>query len=559
MRRQWKFDRGTTVFYLAAILMLFWALGVNPLWASEDRWAEIARNMWLTGDWFHPAINGVVYFDKPLLSYWPIALLARCCGFIHEFLVRLPSALAALAALWATRDLARRTAGAKAGNYAGWLLLSSYGFLFWGRTAAADMLNLAAVVLAVDWFIRKRDTAGFGSYFLFYLICFAGALAKGLPALILPPVVVSLRVCPDGTWRRHLVWRHFLAVPPALLLALSSFIAAALLPMPDWYLQPEHGLSGLELVWRENVLRVFRPFDHDDEGWYAYFIHLPRILAPWSPAVAGALAAAVASWRKQSREMRWLWLGALAIFALFSLSGSRRWYYILPIMPFMIIPTAQWMADNGRWSDWGRRFYWWSGVFAGLAAALGAAGTAVWFAVRGNPAFIGQWIGPGTLILLVALLLALPAVLGKYRNWQGVLWAVSLCMAAVFSVLLPEIGRHRTEKPFALALKQDLRGVTADRMVFFLKEAPKVVYYMELARPIRTAKSEEELQRYLLRHRGETIYIIADNRPRTLTRLGKVIPPATVDQPWRKESILEPFEKAKARKLYCWRYPVPRQ
>ena len=56
--------------YVVAFISIFSLLGVNSFFRSEDRWAEIVREMLLTGDWFHPAIDFVIYFDKPLLSYW---------------------------------------------------------------------------------------------------------------------------------------------------------------------------------------------------------------------------------------------------------------------------------------------------------------------------------------------------------------------------------------------------------------------------------------------------------------------------------------------------------
>ena len=50
---------------LAAIIF-FARLGARALWASEFRWAEIAREMQLTSNYFWPTINGRPYYDKPL-------------------------------------------------------------------------------------------------------------------------------------------------------------------------------------------------------------------------------------------------------------------------------------------------------------------------------------------------------------------------------------------------------------------------------------------------------------------------------------------------------------
>jgi len=75
------------IFWAVAILLFFWALGDRGLWGSEGRWAEVVREMFLTGDFFHPTINGDPYFDKPLLTYWFIALVSAVTGSLNEWTV----------------------------------------------------------------------------------------------------------------------------------------------------------------------------------------------------------------------------------------------------------------------------------------------------------------------------------------------------------------------------------------------------------------------------------------------------------------------------------------
>ena len=60
--------------WTAAVFSLFYNLGTMSVSGSEGRWLAVAQSMLRTGDWLHPAINGVPYFDKPLVSYWLICL-----------------------------------------------------------------------------------------------------------------------------------------------------------------------------------------------------------------------------------------------------------------------------------------------------------------------------------------------------------------------------------------------------------------------------------------------------------------------------------------------------
>ena len=77
---------------VAAILYLP-GLGRPALWEpDEGRYAEIAREMALSGDLVTPRNDYIRYFEKPPLVYWAQAGAIRIFGST-EFAVRLPAAL----------------------------------------------------------------------------------------------------------------------------------------------------------------------------------------------------------------------------------------------------------------------------------------------------------------------------------------------------------------------------------------------------------------------------------------------------------------------------------
>lgn len=97
-----------TIFWIAAIVLLFLNLGNADLAGSESRWAGVVREMFSSGNFLQPTVNFEPYFDKPLGSYWMIAFFTLFNhNTVNELLIRIPSAIAGLATLWENRETKR--------------------------------------------------------------------------------------------------------------------------------------------------------------------------------------------------------------------------------------------------------------------------------------------------------------------------------------------------------------------------------------------------------------------------------------------------------------------
>jgi|GEM_PF-222885 len=532
MRENWK---ELPLLLVAAALLLLAGLGGTALWGSEDRWAEIARMMIANRDFFHPCINGEIYFDKPLLSYWLIAFPALVAGGVTEFMIRLPSALAALAALLSTYWLGTQLRNKGVGLLAGWLLLTSLGFIFWARKGAADLENLAAIILAVAWYCHIRERAGFRNYLVFGLICVIGAHTKGLPAIGVPLAAVLPDLLRRGNWKKHLNWKVPAAAAVCLIVYLIPFVLAAVAPlpagwqvpstfdaltMPVWAEPYRKELCGLYLVWKENVLRFFQPFDHQ-EPFYSYLIHVPRILLPWTLLAVAALVWNLKHYRQLDPAAKWMLEAAGLVFLLFTASGSRRWYYILPILPFLALVIALFLdrVDRTKWRDWLYRFhqfalvligavvtltiplyFGWRALLRGLASyALNHHAEKLLNAVRGLQQFnvSAEWqIG----LTVIGILALLPWCWFRRRpeTFAAMLpaeplrpWAPLMLSAAVLTFGLYVAGPlilepYRTEKSFAAAVARRLQTEPAglSQAAFYHKAPPAVLYYMKTAAPV---------------------------------------------------------------------------
>src|SRR5271165_5029955 len=135
---------GAAVVAGAAVLVLA-RLGARALWASEGRWAEIVREMLLSSNYFWPTINGKLYYDKPLLSYWFIVAATPLTSGISETAARLPSALFGLAGVALVIVMARRLYDRTTAAWAGFVLTTSFSYVFFARHASADIETTTGV------------------------------------------------------------------------------------------------------------------------------------------------------------------------------------------------------------------------------------------------------------------------------------------------------------------------------------------------------------------------------------------------------------------------------
>lgn len=329
------FDEKKGPVYLMAfsVILLFATLGLRPLWNMENRWASIVMTMLTTGDYVHPYLGQREYYDKPLLSYWLIVPFAKLLG-VNAWSLRLPNAIAGALSLLGVYSLANRFWGARSALWAGWILLTSLGFLFWARVAGADMLNVAGIVCAVWLYERHKEHPSFRAYLTFAVVLALTALCKGIVAI----ACTGMILLPDVSqqWKKHLNFKCLIALIFGGLLYFLPFYLSAHIH------QGAYQENGLVEVFRENLLRFYQPFDHKG-SWFIYFYYFPVYFFPWILFFIPAVYGIIKTWRTQPWSTRWMLLAVFLLLAFFMLSQSRRSYYILPLLPIAVLLVSAWI------------------------------------------------------------------------------------------------------------------------------------------------------------------------------------------------------------------------
>ena len=543
--------RAAVVLILAAILF-FARLGARALWSSEFRWAEIAREMLVTHNYFWPTINGHVYYDKPLGSYWLVIFSAPFTGGLNEAATRLPCAIAGLLAVLLLMLLTRRLYDARTAILSGVILATSFSFVFFSRDASADVETITGELAALLLFSHNEERGGGMWVVGLWLIMAATSLTKGLLGFALPLLMIGAYSCLRDGWAqlsqeilrgsvtdrvRKLIERNrwFFNWYTVAGIAVGGFVYYLPFEISARMMGTQKGLA---MVYRENVVRFFHPFDHRGPI-YLYVYVIFGLMAPWSALLPAAMVE-THSLRRAGAEPahadRFALVYFWATFIFFTLSGSRRSYYILPILPAAAMLVARTLAYPGELRSMIARRLLTLGYAIVAFAAIGGIVLLIpaWAILPSpydalpdlpaKPAFIVLWI------------LSVAAVIYTIRKFSAYRVAISmaaiayLVMTYIYIFAMPAAEAYRGEKPFGYAVLNRIGGAT-DHLVLFKTEGP--LFYLNPPKPLPEFDKKQDLQDSIAK--GDAKWMIVRRRD-----MPKLDTPTTVElseqsYPWEND------------------------
>ncbi len=543
--------RAGLVLIFGAVLFLA-RLGARALWSSEFRWAEIAREMLVTHNYFWPTINGHVYYDKPLGSYWLVIFSTPFTGGLNEAATRLPSAIAGLLAVMLLMLLVRRLYDARTAILAGVILMTSFSFVFFSRDASADVETITGELAALLLFSHNEDRGGGIWVVGLWLIMAATSLTKGLLGFALPLLVIGAYSCLRDGWAilfqeisrgsladriRRLIERNrwFFNWYTVVGIALGGFVYYLPFEISARMMGTQKGLA---MVYRENVVRFFHPFDHRGPI-YLYVYVIFGLMAPWSALLPAALVETHTlrhAKAEPARADRFALVYFWATFIFFTLSGSRRSYYILPILPAAAILVARTLVYPGELRSMiARRLLTIGYAIVAIAAVVGIVLLIPAWAILPSPYDALPEL-PAKFPFIVIWIVSVAAVIYAIRKFSPFRVAISmgviayLVMAYIYIFAMPAAEAYRGEKPFGYAVLNKIGGST-DHLVLYKTEGP--LFYLNPPKPLPELDDKQDLQDAIAK--GDAKWMIVRRRD-----MPKLDTPTTVElseasYPWESD------------------------
>ncbi|MCE5251374.1 glycosyltransferase family 39 protein [bacterium] len=327
------------VLFIWGIVLLLPFLGLRHLWLpDEGRYAEVAREMVVSGDWLTPRLDFIPHFTKPPLTYWFIAAALKVLG-TNEFAARLFNALALIGTVLVTASLTRELGNRTASFRAGFILLTSLFPFVAGNVLTTD-IQLTFWQTTAVWLFWKGYNGwpeGKLSVFGAYAALGMAFMTKG-PVGVLVPVMAFAGYC---LYQRNTTFvKRVFSWTGILLFCCIAF---------PWYIVVALKNPGLMNYFLGNEIagRVLTTVHHRNNTFLIYPLVLTAGMLPWTWYQMKALVHTFtfSKIRRKSLSPAEVFCASWIIIPLlfFSLVRSRLPFYVLNLFIPLSILTARYL------------------------------------------------------------------------------------------------------------------------------------------------------------------------------------------------------------------------
>jgi 4-amino-4-deoxy-L-arabinose transferase-like glycosyltransferase len=512
-------------------VVFFYGLGWAPLIGpDEPRYAEVAREMYVTGDWITPRLGGIKWFEKPALTYWLSAAGFALFGE-NEFGARFGVAALATFGVLLLYYFGRREHSARFGYLSAAALATCGLWPGFARGVTFDLtLTVAIEVAFLSFFLWESKESQAGRNRLWYVFCFAlglATLAKGLVGIVLPLVVITPYLFFTRNWK-------ILLKPRLLVFGALIFLGTAAV----WY-APVMVKGGSEFIdeffighhfqrYTSNKYRHPQPFYFfplvalaGSFPWSFYLIFSLvkpggwRSMMRWRPASSDAASSDTASSGRTPVDRLNLFLGLwiIAPILFFSFSGSKLPGYILPIFPAVALTVGR--ALDHWWSDESSPPKAQSYLTGALIAAAGIGSGVVLQRELGVSAR-DAWLMGSVAVLAAAVYLGL--LLFKSGRTATLYLPIGLAVIVVATAHLVFPGLGNRESLKKLSLLAIGAALPSERLIFFVNHDHGINFYAT-GLPLRDNRSElvtvtsvDEIALLVEASRSQSLLIISPKR-----------------------------------------------
>ena len=493
-----------------------------PTDRDESRFAQASKQMLESGDYVNIRFQDQDRLRKPVGIYWLQSISAALTGepaAIWSY--RLPSLLAAIAAVLLTFYLGQRLFGYTQAIVAALLLASCLLLGLEARLAKTDAVLLACIVISqivlADLYLRYLQPQGGNSqneaattptvwphaWWIFWLAQGLGLLVKGPVAGLISGLTVVALVAVDRQWQ----WlRPLRAARGILILAVltAPWLIAISLATDGAFWQAS--LSG------DMLAKVASAQESHGAPIGSYALMFPLTFWPGSVWV---LLAIPWVWRHRTEAaVRFCLAWIVPTWLFFELLPTKLPHYVLPTFPAIALLTgaAWWADDRPRWPQ--TYWRWPLGLIWGIPSlTLALLPVILPLLLKLPVTMIG---GVTSAVLVAAAGMIIYALRGNQRQWvmiAGLVGGLGLSVG-FFGNIMPQLTPLWISRTVS-----EIRGEKSTDLVSVGYAEPSLVFL--LGKNTYLTGNGRNGAEYLIKHKGEQALVRRDQVPVFLDTLAE--------------------------------------
>ncbi len=418
---------------------------------DEGRYAEIAREMLTSHQFLIPHLDGIIYLEKPPLSYWVNAGAIQLLGE-SEWAVRSVVALSGLLGCLASYLIARKLFNRRVGILSAFILSSSTLYFIMSHAVTTDMLLtlfLTSSLYSFLWALQQPATTRQRRWlWVAYLFSGLAVMTKGLIGLVFPVLIIMFWIAITKRW---FLLREMRLFSGALIIAILNFpwLVAIQKQVPDFF-----HFYFIE----QHIARYATPIAHREMALGTYILVFLCGLFPWIvwlPQNIKQVWRASDSDRFAKANLLYLLLWPSVILLFFSASHSILVPYLLPVLPPVAMLIGLYM-DN----VWEKKLDQSQRMSVMLFALIcGMSGFSLLLLPYVHPLMGVRVAGDHYFIAIAASVFiagAIAALFVAYRGLMCHVFTIMLCASYLSLIFLwggASSANERSIKPLALMIK----------------------------------------------------------------------------------------------------------
>ena len=302
--------------------------------SSEGRYAQIAKEMVVNGNYINPTLLGIKHLHKPPATYYITALGYKIFG-INEFGARFFMQLALIFQILLVFKITLNLYKNEKLALAAALIYTSFPIVIIAvRTLTTDAYLTTFILASIYFWLQYKEKLK--PYYLYLFYIFLGLIfeTKGPVGFLVPlTFIITYKI----------VYKQKIDITIHQFLGFLLF----LLVSSAWYIAVINKNEGLfdyffnnQLVERvsENKFKRGKPF------WY-YIAIMPLIGLPWLFFIPAYFKKNIKAIWKEKKTAFILSITFLVMFLILSLSTSKLPLYILPLFGVLAIFSANYLSD----------------------------------------------------------------------------------------------------------------------------------------------------------------------------------------------------------------------